>query len=93
MQPGPFRQGQLRDLVAIAEALGRCGPGEVDAVARACTADPGGGELSDTLALARALRTGAEVVDRPGVQRIAAQRYRAALGTSYGGEAVARLAS
>ena len=77
----PFRRGHLRDLVVIADALGRCAPGEVDAVARACDADPAAPALADTLALARALHAGAPTADPRAVRRAAAHKYLVALGT------------
>ena len=77
----PSRRGHLRDLVVIAEALGRCTEDEVAAVARTCASDAHGPELSDTLALALALHTGAAIVDPPAVRRSAAHKYLFALGT------------
>ncbi len=77
----PFRRGHLRDLVVLAEAIGRCTPDAVDAVSRACAADPDAADLTETLALALAIRAGADVADPPAVRRMATHKYLFALGT------------
>ena len=76
----PIRRGHLRDLVVLAEAIGRCTPAEVDAVTAVCAADPDGSALAETLVLARAIQAGAPTADTPATRRSAAHKYLFALG-------------